>query len=147
MSGATLGIFRIRWRTETTWRRHWHMLVHPTPRPSFAKSSKQSDLAEVMAHVGGNSRDLPDPVAYRNYVAQTLAYARTSDAETFFREKLQTIRSGGSDGACRGQLSGSSGSGGVQKLRGADTGICSYIRRRDILSRKAQRNRRANSAV
>src|SRR5260370_42589228 len=48
-------------------------------------------LAEVVAHVGGRAGDLPEPVAYRNYVAHALTYARTHDAEAFFRSKLGEI--------------------------------------------------------
>jgi non-ribosomal peptide synthetase component F len=34
---------------------------------------------------------LPPPAPYRNHVAQSLAYARTGDAETFFRSRLADV--------------------------------------------------------
>jgi amino acid adenylation domain-containing protein len=48
-------------------------------------------LSEVMSHVRGDLRELPKPIAYRNHVAQTLAYTRTQDPEAFFRRKLGDI--------------------------------------------------------
>ena len=36
----------------------------------------RSLLAEVIAHLEGRAQQLPEPVPYRNHVAQALAYAR-----------------------------------------------------------------------
>jgi amino acid adenylation domain-containing protein len=48
-------------------------------------------IAEVIAHLQGHAQRLPQPMAYRNHVAQALAHARTHDSEAFFREKLAQI--------------------------------------------------------
>src|SRR5262249_51397676 len=48
-------------------------------------------VAEVTAHLEGRSQDLPEPVPYREHVAQTLASTNTQDAERFFRAKLGDI--------------------------------------------------------
>jgi hypothetical protein len=48
-------------------------------------------LSEVMACLKGSVKELPLPVAYRNYVAQTLAYAARVDARSFFRSKLGDV--------------------------------------------------------
>jgi amino acid adenylation domain-containing protein len=48
-------------------------------------------LAEVMAYIDGRQRGLPEPVPYRNHVAQALEHARSNDAEAFFRSKLVEI--------------------------------------------------------
>ncbi|MDB6015101.1 MAG: amino acid adenylation protein, partial [Gammaproteobacteria bacterium] len=48
-------------------------------------------LSEVVAHLEGRQRELPAPVPYRNHVAQALAYARTHDAQAFFRSKLGDV--------------------------------------------------------
>ena len=48
-------------------------------------------LSEAIAHLAGRASDLPDPLPYRNHVAQALAYAREHDAEVFFREKLADV--------------------------------------------------------
>jgi len=48
-------------------------------------------LSEVSAHLDGRTHELPEPVAYRNHVAQALAHVRTHDAEAFFRGKLGDI--------------------------------------------------------
>jgi amino acid adenylation domain-containing protein len=48
-------------------------------------------LLEVRAHLEGQAHGLLEPVPYRNHVAQALAYARTHDAEAFFRSKLGEI--------------------------------------------------------
>lgn len=47
--------------------------------------------AEILAHVKGEALTLPASVPYRNHVAHTLAYARTQDAERFFRAKLASV--------------------------------------------------------
>jgi amino acid adenylation domain-containing protein len=48
-------------------------------------------LAEVRANMNGNLAQLPEPVPYRNHVAQALAYARSGAAEAFFRDKLADV--------------------------------------------------------
>lgn len=48
-------------------------------------------ISEVVAHMESDSCTLPEPVAYRNHVAQALSYARTKDAEEYFRRKLGDI--------------------------------------------------------
>lgn len=48
-------------------------------------------ISEVVAHLEGHAEQLPVPIAYRNHVAQALSYARTHDAEGFFRSKLAEI--------------------------------------------------------
>jgi amino acid adenylation domain-containing protein/thioester reductase-like protein len=53
--------------------------------------SQETMLAEVMTCVEGRLRELPQPGAYRNHVAQALAHARTHDAEAFFREKFRDV--------------------------------------------------------
>lgn len=46
---------------------------------------------EVVAHLTGRAHELPEPIPYRNYVAQALAYTATADAESFFRGKLADV--------------------------------------------------------
>ena len=48
-------------------------------------------ISEVTACFDGRAQDLPEPISYRNHVAQALAYARTNVAEVFFRSKLAQI--------------------------------------------------------
>nr|WP_161965687.1 non-ribosomal peptide synthetase [Steroidobacter cummioxidans] len=48
-------------------------------------------FSEIAAHLDGRSEVLPAPLPYRNHVAQALAYARTHDAEAFFRKKLGDV--------------------------------------------------------
>jgi amino acid adenylation domain-containing protein len=48
-------------------------------------------IAEVMAQLEGQAMRPPEAVPYRNHVAQTLAHARTHDAEAFFRSKFGEI--------------------------------------------------------
>jgi amino acid adenylation domain-containing protein len=45
-------------------------------------------LLEVRAHLEGRHQSLPEPLPYRNHVAQALASARRRDSESFFRNKL-----------------------------------------------------------
>ena len=47
-------------------------------------------ISEVAAYLN-RADGLPEPIPYRNHVAQALAYACKSDAELFFREKLADI--------------------------------------------------------
>ena len=53
--------------------------------------SVETLLDEVMAFLEGRADSLPEPVPYRNHVAQALAHARTHDAEEFFTRKLGTV--------------------------------------------------------
>src|SRR6185437_11333637 len=48
-------------------------------------------ISEVVCCLQGRSRELRESMLYRNHVAQVLAYARTHDAESFFRGKLAGI--------------------------------------------------------
>ncbi len=48
-------------------------------------------IREVVAHLGGEGEELPEPVPYRNHVARALAKSRTHDVEEFFRRKLEDI--------------------------------------------------------
>jgi amino acid adenylation domain-containing protein len=48
-------------------------------------------LAELMAYLEGREVELPEPMPYRNHVAHALTYARSSDAEAYFRAKLGDI--------------------------------------------------------
>jgi amino acid adenylation domain-containing protein len=68
----------------------WFALLQ-THHLVFDNESLQVLFAEVMACVEGRAQELPEPVAYRNYVAQALAAARAHDAEEFFRGKLGDI--------------------------------------------------------
>jgi amino acid adenylation domain-containing protein len=53
--------------------------------------SLRTMLTEVMACVDGRGQGLPEPIPYRNHVAQALEYARRHDAQAFFREKLAEV--------------------------------------------------------
>ena len=53
--------------------------------------SLETMLSEVMECLSGREGMLPDPLPYRNHVAQTLVLARTRDDETFFRQKYAHI--------------------------------------------------------
>ncbi|MFX8565882.1 hypothetical protein ABTL91_20285, partial [Acinetobacter baumannii] len=48
-------------------------------------------ISEVMAFLEHETPSLPQPVAYRNHVAESLAHNRAHDAEGFFRRKLAHI--------------------------------------------------------
>lgn len=69
----------------------WYVLLH-THHLVFDNQSLSTMLSEVLAHIEGRAHSLPTPVPYRNYVAQTVAYAETHDAEAFFRAKLADVR-------------------------------------------------------
>lgn len=47
--------------------------------------------SEIAAHLEGRAQPVEDAVPYRSHVAQALAYARTHDAEAFFRAKLADV--------------------------------------------------------
>jgi amino acid adenylation domain-containing protein/thioester reductase-like protein len=68
----------------------WYALLE-THHLVFDNESLRTMLAEVMACIDGRAQSLGEPVPYRNHVAQALAYARTSDADAFFRSKLGDI--------------------------------------------------------
>ncbi|MEP7246628.1 MAG: amino acid adenylation domain-containing protein, partial [Gammaproteobacteria bacterium] len=53
--------------------------------------SMEAMLAELKACLERRGHTLPEPVPYRNHVAQTLARAQDSDFEAFFRGKLAEI--------------------------------------------------------
>lgn len=48
-------------------------------------------VSETMAHLADRGAQLPPAIPYRNHVAHALAYARTSDPEGFFRDKLAAV--------------------------------------------------------
>jgi microcystin synthetase protein McyA len=48
-------------------------------------------ICEVIAHLEGNAEKLPDPIPYRNHVAQALAGIAGRDSEAFFRNKLADV--------------------------------------------------------
>jgi amino acid adenylation domain-containing protein len=68
----------------------WYALLQ-THHLVCDNQSLRAMLSEVIAHVEGRSQWLPEPVAYRNHVAQALAHAQMHDAEAFFRGKLAEI--------------------------------------------------------
>lgn len=51
----------------------------------------ESITSEVQAHMEGRAQELPQPLPYRDHVAQVLAHARTQSSEAFFRRKLADI--------------------------------------------------------
>jgi len=51
-------------------------------------ASMKSVIAETVAHLEGTADRLSEPVPYRKHVAQALAYARSGEAEKFFRARL-----------------------------------------------------------
>jgi amino acid adenylation domain-containing protein len=48
-------------------------------------------LSEVTACLEGREQALPEPVPYRDHVAQALSFSRTQDTEGFFRSKLAEV--------------------------------------------------------
>ena len=48
-------------------------------------------VAEALAFLEGREAELPEPIAYRNYVAQLLTDAAPEDVEAFFRKKLGDV--------------------------------------------------------
>lgn len=48
-------------------------------------------ISEIVALLDRRAVDLPEPVPYRNHVAQTLANARLQETEAFFRSRLSDI--------------------------------------------------------
>ena len=53
--------------------------------------SLETMFEETMSCMRGDTQALPEPVAYRNHVAQALAQARMRDADAFFRGKLRGV--------------------------------------------------------
>jgi amino acid adenylation domain-containing protein len=72
------------------WGSQWYVLLQ-THHLVVDNESLEVLLSEVRAHLAGRAQELPDPVPYRNHVAQALEHARTSDTETFFRNKLADV--------------------------------------------------------
>jgi amino acid adenylation domain-containing protein len=68
----------------------WYALLQ-THHLVFDNESLHIMLTEVMAYLERHAERLPEPVPYRNHVAQALAHARTHDAEAFFRSKLRGV--------------------------------------------------------
>jgi amino acid adenylation domain-containing protein len=68
----------------------WYALIH-THHLIFDNQSLQTLFGELIASVAGRARDLPTPVPYRNHVARVLAYARSANAESFFRDMLGDV--------------------------------------------------------
>ncbi|WP_161830741.1 non-ribosomal peptide synthetase [Steroidobacter agaridevorans] len=48
-------------------------------------------LAEVRACIDGHADQLPEPIPYRNHVAQALAHAKENSAEYYFRKALGDV--------------------------------------------------------
>ncbi len=69
---------------------HWRVLVC-THHFVCDNQSISILLEELASHLDRHSGDLPQPVAYRNHVAQAVGYARTYDAQAFFHAKLREI--------------------------------------------------------
>jgi amino acid adenylation domain-containing protein len=53
--------------------------------------SLQIMTAEVVAYLEGRRVELPQPVPYREHVAQALWHSRRDNAEAYFRERLQDV--------------------------------------------------------
>jgi amino acid adenylation domain-containing protein/thioester reductase-like protein len=54
-------------------------------------ASLDTMLEEVMVYVEGRERDLPEPVSFRNHIADMQARVQSRDADAFFRSKLGDI--------------------------------------------------------
>jgi hypothetical protein len=61
-----------------------HHLIHD-------QVSRDTMLAEVKAHIEGCGSSLPQPLPFRNHVAQVLAHSSTHDSESYFRRKLMGV--------------------------------------------------------
>src|SRR5262249_7819545 len=48
-------------------------------------------ISEVVACLEGRAEELPQPVPYRNHVAQSLWLSRATDSDAFFKRKLSGI--------------------------------------------------------
>jgi amino acid adenylation domain-containing protein/thioester reductase-like protein len=68
----------------------WYALLH-THHLVFDNESLQTMIEEVVAYAYRPAEALPDPVPYRNHVAQALVAARPSEADAFFRGKLNDV--------------------------------------------------------
>jgi amino acid adenylation domain-containing protein/thioester reductase-like protein len=69
---------------------HWYALLQ-SHHIIGDHESVESMFAEVAAYLGERTQELPEPMPYRNHVAQALAYARMHDSEAFFSRKLGDI--------------------------------------------------------
>lgn len=58
---------------------------------TFDHVTSEIVIAEAVAYLEGRGQSLPQPMLYREHVAQSLAYASKHDAEAFFRSKLGDI--------------------------------------------------------
>jgi amino acid adenylation domain-containing protein len=65
----------------------WYGLIR-THHLAFDNESLDVFLAELISHMEGRIHELPEPVPYRNHVAQVVAYSQSQEAEKFFRSKL-----------------------------------------------------------
>lgn len=54
-------------------------------------TSQEIVISEVVACLNGQVQTLSSPVPYRVHVAQAVAYARSRDAESFFRSRLSEV--------------------------------------------------------
>jgi amino acid adenylation domain-containing protein/thioester reductase-like protein len=68
----------------------WYVLMH-FHHLACDHESLEAMMAEVIDHLEGRTQRLAETIPYRNHVAQTVAYARTHDADGFFRSKLADI--------------------------------------------------------
>ena len=68
----------------------WYVLLQMHHIVSDATSSKIV-VSEIVSHLEGRAKTLPESVSYRNHVAQALTYARSHDAAAYFGEKLHDV--------------------------------------------------------
>ena len=68
----------------------WYVLMY-LHHLACDHESLEAMMAEVISHLERRTQLLPETIPYRNHVAQTVAYARTHDADGFFRSKLADI--------------------------------------------------------
>ncbi|MCX4743981.1 amino acid adenylation domain-containing protein [Kitasatospora sp. NBC_01287] len=69
---------------------HWYLLLelHHLATDHVALEIM---LAEVMAHLADRTEQLPEPIAYREFVAKAVAQGQAEDAEEFFRARLADV--------------------------------------------------------
>src|SRR6185437_11121054 len=53
--------------------------------------SLRTIVAEALAHLNGEERNLPEPASYRSYIEDNLARTQEDTGEVFFRQKLGDI--------------------------------------------------------
>jgi amino acid adenylation domain-containing protein len=68
----------------------WYALLQLHHLTGDHQSLEMMD-SEIMAHLDGDSPEMPDPIPYRTHLVRALAYARTRDANAFFSRKLASI--------------------------------------------------------